>query len=110
MFRGAVAAGLTASGLSIVDTMVSVNVVYIASVGPSLFGLLRGKDGQGVDETWSIAAGFFAALSVFITTWLGWTVANVELLALVIGLSSATLARVALHRRHADFGYWVARR
>ena len=34
----AVATAVTASGLPIVDTMVSVNVVYIASVGASLFG------------------------------------------------------------------------
>ena len=53
----AVAAALTGSGLSIVETMVSVNIVYIASVGASLVALLRGERAQNIDETWVIAAG-----------------------------------------------------
>jgi SSS family solute:Na+ symporter len=105
-----VAAAVTASGLPIVDTMVSVNVVYIASVGASLFGLLRGKGGLIVDETWAISAGFFAAVAVYVPTWVGWSIPNVELLALLFGLASATLARVALHRRHRAVGYRAMRR
>jgi SSS family solute:Na+ symporter len=101
---------VTASGLPIVDTMVSVNVVYIASVGASLFGLLRGKDGLNVDETWAISAGFFAAVAVYVPTWVDRSIPNVELLALLFGLVSATLARVALHRRHRDLGYRAVRR
>lgn len=106
----AVAASLTATGLPIVDTMVSVNVVYIASVGVSLFGLLRGKDGDSVDETWSIAAGFVGAVAAFVPTWAGWSIPNVELIALLVGLASAALARVALHRRHGEPGYRTVRR
>ena len=106
----AVATAVTASGLPIVDTMVSVNVVYIASVGASLFGLLRTKDGLNVDETWAISAGFFAAVAVYVPTWVGRSIPNVELLALLFGLVSATLARVALHRRHRDLGYRAVRR
>lgn len=105
-----VSAALTATGLPIVETMVSVNVVYIASVGVSLFGLLRGRVGSGVDETWVIAAGFLTALAVYLPTWLGWPIANVELIALVGGLASAALVRLALHRRHGDRVYLAARR
>lgn len=106
----AVATALTATGLPIVDTMVSVNVVYIASVGVSLFGLLRGRDGDQVDETWSIAAGFIGAVTAFIPTWAGWSLPNVELIALLVGLASATVARLALHRRHGEPGYRAVRR
>lgn len=106
----AVAVALTLSGLPIVDTMVSVNVVYIASVGASLYGLLRGGEGQPVDETWAIAAGFFAALSVYVFTWLGGSMPQVELVALTTGLAAGGAARVALHRRQGAVGGRAARR
>lgn len=106
----AVAAALTATGLPIVDTMVSVNVVYIASVGVSLFGLLRGKDGDQVGETWVIGAGFIGAVAAFTPTWAGWPIPNVELIALLLGLTSAAVARVVLHRRHGEPGYRPVRR
>ncbi len=106
----AVAAALTATGLPIVDTMVSVNVVYIASVGVSLFGLLRGKDGDQVGETWVIGAGFIGAVAAFTPTWAGWPLPNVELIALLLGLTSAAAARVVLQRRHGEPGYRPVRR
>jgi solute:Na+ symporter, SSS family len=101
---------LTASGLPIVDTMVSVNVVYIASVGVGLLGLLREKDGPKVDETWSIAAGFSGSVAVYMVAWLGQTIPNAELVALVVGLASAAGVRVALHRCHGDLGHRAAHR
>lgn len=106
----AVAAALTATGLPIVDTMVSVNIVYIASVGVSLFGLLRGKDGDQVGETWVIRAGFMGAVAAFTPSWAGWPLSNVELIALFLGLTSAAAVRVVLHRRHGEPGYRPVRR
>jgi SSS family solute:Na+ symporter len=106
----AVAAALTATGLPIVDTMVSVNVVYIASVGVSLFGLLRGKDGDQDGETWVIGTGFFGAITAFTPTWAGWPLPNVELIALLVGLTSAAAVRVVLQRRHREPGYRPVRR
>jgi SSS family solute:Na+ symporter len=106
----AAATALTATGLPIVDTMVSVNVVYIASVGVSLFGLLRAKCGDALDETWAIAAGFIGAVAVFVPMWAGWSIPNVELIALLVGLMSATVARVALQRRHGEAGCRALRR
>ena len=98
----AAATALTGSGQSIVDTMVSVNVVYIASVGASLFAMLRGKHDHIVDETWVIAAGFVGSMLVYMVTRLGWHIANFELVALVVGLTSAALTRLALHRRQGN--------
>jgi len=106
----AVAATLTASGLPIVDTMVSVNVVYIASVGVSLYGFLRGRHGHQVNEAWVIATGFLVALAVFVVTWLGWPIPNRELVSLLAGLASATVARAALHRRDDHFVCPASRR
>ena len=97
-----VATALTASGLPIVDTMVSVNVVYIASVGVSLVGLLRGTEPRGVDDAWVIAAGVAAAVAVYVAAWLVVPIPNVELVALVAGLTTATATRVALGRRERD--------
>lgn len=105
-----VAAALTATGLPIVDTMVSVNVVYIASVGVSLFDLLRGKDGDRAGETWVIGAGFIGSVAAFIPTWAGWPLPNVELIALLLGLTSAAAVRVVLQRRHGEPGYRPVRR
>jgi SSS family solute:Na+ symporter len=104
------ATALTASGLPIVDTMVSVNVVYIASVGVSLVGLLRGTEARGVDDTWVIAAGFAAAVAVYLAAGLGVPIPNVELVALVAGLATATAARVALRRRERDLACEPANR
>jgi SSS family solute:Na+ symporter len=101
----AVATALTASDLPIVDTMVSVNVVYIASVGASLFGLIRDKSGHAVDETSAIAAGFVGAVAVYVPAWLGHSIPNVELLALLVGLASAAVVRALLHRRQGGLGH-----
>ncbi len=105
-----VAAALTATGLPIVDTMVSVNVVYIASVGVSLFCLMRGKDGDETEDTWVIAAGFLGSVAAFVPTWVGASTPNVELIALLVGLTSATAARVVLHRWHGEPGRRALRR
>jgi SSS family solute:Na+ symporter len=104
------AAALTATGLPIVDTMVSVNIVYIASVGVSLFCLLRGKDGDETEDTWVIAAGFLGSVAAFVPTWVGASIPNVELIALLVGLTSATAARVVLHRWHGEPGRRALRR
>lgn len=92
------AAALTASGLPIVDTMVSVNVIYIASIGVSLVGLLRGSGERHGDETWVMAMGFVASVSIHLASWLGWEMPNVEMASLVAGLGSALLTRMALSR------------
>ena len=105
-----VATALAASGLPIVDTMVSVNVVYIASVGASLFGMLRRESISKVDETWVILAGFSVAMMIYAIAWLGWRMPDVELPALIAGLGVAVLTRQALHRRQGNLPYRPVRR
>jgi solute:Na+ symporter, SSS family len=93
------ATALTLSGLPIVDTMVSVNVVYIASVGVSLVALLRDGPEQRAGETSVLGAGFAGSVAVYLFAWLAGPFPNPELLSLVTGLTSAMLARITLGRR-----------
>ena len=90
----------TVTGLPIVDTMVSVNVVYIASVGVSLVVLLRGGPTALPDETWVIGAGFLGSVAAYLFAWVAGSPSGAELTALATGLVAATLVRLALGRRH----------
>lgn len=94
------ALALTMTGLPIVDTMVSVNVVYIASVGVSLVVLLRGGPTALPDETWVIGAGFLGSVAAYLFAWVAGSPSGAELTALATGLVAATLVRLALGRRH----------
>ena len=93
------AALLAAAGLPIVDTMVSVNGVYIASVGVGLFAMLRGRDEDPVVQTRSMAAGFIGAVLAFVPVWAGGPLPGTETIALLLGLSSSALMRLALKAR-----------
>lgn len=94
------AVALTMTGLPIVDTMVSVNVVYIASVGVSLVALLRVGSTALADETWVIGAGFAGSVAAHLFAWIAGSPSGAELPALATGLVAATLVRLALGRRH----------
>lgn len=94
------ALALTMTGLPIVDTMVSVNVVYIASVGVSLVALLRGGPTAHPDETWVIGAGFVGSVAAYLFAWIAGSIAGAELTALATGMVAATLVRLALGSRH----------
>jgi SSS family solute:Na+ symporter len=98
------ATALTLSGLPIVDTMVSVNVVYIASVGVSLAALLRPSSAVvGPREAWVIGAGFVGSLAGYLLAGITVSTGGGELAALAAGLLSATVVRLALgHRRRRD--------
>jgi SSS family solute:Na+ symporter len=94
------ATALTLSGLPIVDTMVSVNVVYIASVGVSLAALLRPSSAVvGPRETWVIGAGFSGSVAGYLLAWITGSTGGGELAALAAGLLSATVVRLALRQR-----------
>lgn len=94
------ALALTMTGLPIVDTMVSVNVVYIASVGVSLVALLRGGPTAFPDETWVIGAGFAGSVAANLFAWITGSPSGAELTALATGLVAATFVRLALGSRH----------
>ncbi len=95
------ATALTMTGLPIVDTMVSVNVVYIASVGVSLAALLRPSSAAaGPRETWVIGAGFSGSVVAYLLAGIAGSPDGAELAALATGLTSATIVRLVLGQRH----------
>lgn len=97
----AMAGLMAATGQGIVDTMVSANVVYIASVGPVFVAILTGYSLSGTRATRSVAAGFATASTAQVlarVTELPW---DPHLVSLAAGMASAALA-LAVRRRAPD--------
>lgn len=100
IFALGAATALTLSGLPIVDTMVSVNLIYIASVGVSLAVLLRSSSAAvNPGEIWVIGAGFCGSVAGYLLAAIAGSTGGVELAALATGLTSATVVRIALGQR-----------
>ena len=76
----------------IVDTMVSVNVVYIASIGVCFATMLTGIVIPPQQARWIMAVGFTASVAVHLGGWLGSYGEDTDLISLVLGclLSAAT--------------------
>ena len=91
----ALAAGglLAARGQGIVETMVSVNVIYIASVGVVFAALLRGIVVPVAHAGAIMATGFSVAFATYVAGWTGWLGESADIVSLVSGLgASATMA------------------
>ncbi|WP_244146653.1 hypothetical protein [Paraburkholderia sp. BCC1876] len=91
--------GLVAQrGQGIIDTMVELNVVYIASVAPLFVFLLSGLSVPRVVAQRAIAAGFAMSLLLYLGKWLGFASGQVELSFLSAG-AFASFMVLALSRR-----------
>jgi solute:Na+ symporter, SSS family len=94
---------LAARGQEIIDTMVSVNVVYIASVAVPFVALLGRRGIPAFCVLAALAAGFVAASGAYAAGWWGWIdAARVDAVSLVGGLAASLLAvavSVACDRR-----------
>ena len=89
----AVGAALAARDQGIVDTMVSVNVIYIASVGVVFAALLRGIVVPVAHAGAIMATGFSVAFATYVAGWTGWLGESADIVSLVSGLgASATMA------------------
>ena len=89
----AVGAALAARDQGIVDTMVSVNVIYIASVGVVFAALLRGIVVPVAHAGAIMATGFSVAFATYVAGWGGWLGESADIVSLVSGLgASATMA------------------
>ena len=84
----ALAAGglLAARGQGIVETMVSVNVVYLASVGWLFVLLLRGATLPAVQAGLVMGSGSAASGAAFLAGWVGWIEGDTDTVSLVGGL------------------------
>lgn len=84
----ALAAGglLAARGQGIVETMVSVNVVYLASVGWLFVQLLRGATLPAVQAGLVMGSGLAASGATYLAGWVGWIEGDTDTVSLVGGL------------------------
>lgn len=76
----------------IVDTMVSVNVIYIASIGVCFAAMVTGIVVPAQHARWIVAVGFAASVAVQLVGWLGQYGVDTDVVSLVIGcfLSAGT--------------------
>ena len=76
----------------IVDTMVSVNVVYIASIGVCFATMVSGIVVPPQHARWIVAVGFAASVSVHLAGWLGQHGEDTDVVSLLLGcfLSAGT--------------------
>jgi SSS family solute:Na+ symporter len=93
----ALAAGglLAARGQGIVETMVSVNVVYLASVGWLFVLLLRGATLSVRQAASVMASGLAASGAVYLAGWLGWIDGDADTVSLAGGLAVSVVVGLA---------------
>ena len=83
-------------GQGIVDTMVSVNVIYIASIAICLAALVRGTALSPRRAATIMATGFATSVAVYIAGWAGWLAGDPDVASLVAGLGASALAAALL--------------
>jgi SSS family solute:Na+ symporter len=92
----ALGAAVAARGQGIVDTMVSVNVVYIASVGVCFASLLRRVSMSPAHAGVIMAAGGVASLAAYLAGWAGWLVKGADIVSLACGLGASVVTALFL--------------
>ena len=80
----------------IVDTMVSVNVVYIASIGVCFATMVTGIVVLPQHAKWIVAVGFAGSVAVHLAGWLGQYGEDTDVVSLLLGcfLSAGTALRL----------------
>jgi len=89
-------AAVASRGQGIIDTMVSVNVVYIASIAICLVALMRGMVLSPRRASMTMAAGFVASVAVYIAGWAGWLARDPDFISLVAGLGTSAMVAASL--------------
>jgi SSS family solute:Na+ symporter len=87
----------------IVDTMVSVNVVYIASIGVCFAAMVTGIVIPPQHARWIMAVGFASSVAVYMVGWLGNHGEDADVVSLVLGCCLS--AAIALWFRIAAGGW-----
>lgn len=95
----AIGAALAARGQGIVDTMVSINLVYIASVAVPFAALVLGIRLAPCEALLIMGAGFAGSAVAYGLGWVGWLGTNADLMSLLAGLSMSGLAATACSLR-----------
>jgi SSS family solute:Na+ symporter len=89
MLALAIGAAVAGRGQGIVDTMVSVNVIYIASIAVCFVALLRGTPMTPAQAGTIMAAGLLASLAVYLAAWAGWIIEGADVVSLACGLGAS---------------------
>ncbi|OGA79691.1 MAG: hypothetical protein A2X72_22120 [Burkholderiales bacterium GWF1_66_17] len=92
----AIGAGLASREQGIVDTMVSVNTVYLASVGVCFVALLIGVAVQPSHARSIMGTGFAVSIGVYLAGWWGWMGEQADLVSLVAGCAASIVVALSL--------------
>lgn len=82
---------VSARGQGIIDTMVDLNIVYIASVAPIFISLMLGRTVSASAAQKAIAAGFLTSASLYLVRWSGLAFGDIGLFSLVVGTAVSSL-------------------
>ena len=86
-------------GQAIIETMVDLNIVYIASIAPLFALLLLNVNVQPVAAQRALLAGCVTSVVLYAAKWLGMVAGDIELAFLVIGMLASVLALEVNRRR-----------
>jgi SSS family solute:Na+ symporter len=87
----------------IVNTMVSVNVVYLASIGVCFATMVAGIVIPPQHARWIVAVGFAVSVTMYLVGWMGRYGEDTDVISLVLGCASSVA--VALWFRFAAGGW-----
>lgn len=104
----AIGASLASRDQGIVDTMVSVNVVYIVSIGVCFVALLRGIPIPPVQAGAIMATGFTVSLAVYLAAWVGWLSEQADVVSLVGGFAASIATALCLAIAAAGRAHWAS--
>lgn len=95
----AIGGALAARGQGIVETMVSVNVIYIGSIAVTFAALLFGRTLSPAQAGSVMAAGFAGSFAVYLASLMGLSFRDGDLASLIVGVTASG----ALYLGHAAF-------
>jgi len=88
-------------GQAIIETMIDLNIVYIASIGPLFALLLLNIAVPPVAAQRALVAGCLSSIALYATKWFGLVTGDVELVFLGVGMFTSVLALELSRRRYA---------
>lgn len=96
-----IGAALAIRGQGIIDTMVSVNVIYIASITITFGFMIAGRPLPIQCAMWVVLTGFTVSSAVYVLSWARVIGGNADLLSLLAGLGASVvvLAGVGIQLR-----------
>jgi SSS family solute:Na+ symporter len=95
----AIGGALAARGEGIIETMVSVNVIYIGSIAVTFVALLLGRTLSSTQAGSVMVAGFAGSFAVYLASLMGLSFRDGDLASLIVGVAASGV----LYLGHAAF-------